>query len=104
MQAFKTIQPANFVYNETLQKYVVTILADAIGFDGTQFYSVHKVVRKESSTDPWRNVIFQYEINSSGDLLLYFDEQFTGRVALITDRETTNALSLGGINNGDADN
>lgn len=106
MQAYKTIQPANFIFNEDLQKYVVTILADSIGFGGTQYFSVLKVLRKEDSSSPWRNVLFQYEINNSGDLLLYFDEQFTGRVALITDRETTttNSLVLGGMENGNADN
>lgn len=105
MQAYKSIKPVNFIFNETLQKYVVTILADSIGFSGTQYFSVLKVLRKEDETSPWRNVLFQYEINNDGDLLLYFDEQFTGRVALITDRETTtNNLILGGIQNGNAGN
>ena len=106
MQAYKNLQPANFVFNENLQKYVVTIEADIIGFSGTQYFGVIKVLRKENATAPWRNVLFQYEVDNSGNLLLYFDEQFTGRVSLITDRETSNANSiLGGLEDyGDADN
>lgn len=105
MQAYKNLQPANFVFNEDLQKYVVTIEADIIGFSGTQYFGVIKVLRKENTTAPWRNVLFQYEIDNSGNLLLYFDEQFTGRVALITDRETSNTNSiLGGLEDyGDAE-
>lgn len=104
MQAYKNLQPANFVFNDDLQKYVVTIEADAIGFDGTQYFGVLKVLRKENATAPWRNVLFQYEIDNSGNLLLYFDEQFTGRVTLITDRETSNTNSiLGGLEDGNAD-
>lgn len=104
MQAFKNLQPTHFIYDETLGKYVVTIEADAIGFGGTQYFGVVKVLRKESASAPWRSVLFQYEIDNSGNLLLYFDEQFTGRVTMITDSETTNTNSiLGGLDYGDAD-
>ena len=102
MQAYKNIQPANFIFNEDLQKYVVTLEADTIGFSGTQYFGVIKVLRKENAAAPWRNVLFQYEVDNSGNLLLYFDEQFTGRVAMITDRETSNTNSiLGGLEDGD---
>lgn len=102
MQAYKNIQPANFIFNEDLQKYVVTLEADAIGFSGTQYFGVLKVLRKENAAAPWRNVLFQYEVDNLGNLLLYFDEQFTGRVAMITDRETSNTNSiLGGLEDGD---
>lgn len=104
MQAYKNLQPANFVFDRTLQKYVVTIDADLIGFNGTQYFGVIKVLRKENATAPWRNVLFQYEIDNSGNLKLYFDEEFTGRVALITDAQTNNTNSiLGGLDYGDAD-
>lgn len=104
MQAYKNLQPANFVFNEDLQKYVVTIEADAIGFGGTQYFGVVKVLRKANATAPWRSVLFQYEIDNSGNLILYFDEEFTGRVTMITDRETSNTNSiLGGLDDGNAD-
>ena len=104
MQAAKNIKPENFIFNEDLQKYVVTLDAGTIGFNGTQYFGVIKVLRKESATAPWRSVLFQYEVDTSGNLLLYFDEQFTGRVTMITDVQSNNSNSiLGGINDGNAD-
>ena len=104
MQAYRNLQPANFVYNDDLKKYIVTIEADLIGFNGTQYFGVIKVLRKKDAASPWRNVLFQYEIDNSGNLLLYFDEQFTGRLALITDVQSSNTNSiLGGFEDGNAD-
>lgn len=104
MQAYRNLQPANFVFNEDLKKYIVTIEADLIGFNSTQYFGVIKVLRKADAASPWRNVLFQYEIDNSGNLKLYFDEQFTGRLALITDAQTNNTNSiLGGLDYGDSD-
>lgn len=104
MQAAKNIKPENFIFNEDLQKYVVTLDAGTIGFNGTQYFGVVKVLRKANATAPWRSVLFQYEIDNSGNLILYFDEEFTGRVTMITDRETSNTNSiLGGLDDGNAD-
>lgn len=81
----KLLYPSYFVWNETKQKYIVTIEADAIGFDSTQHFGVVKVLRKNDADSPWRNVVFQYEIDNSGNLLLYFDVIFTGKVTVLKD-------------------
>lgn len=81
----KVLYPSYFVWNETKQKYIVTIEADAIGFNSSQYFGVVKVLRKDDSDSPWRNVIFQYEIDNSGNLYLYFDTTFTGKVTVLKD-------------------
>lgn len=86
VQFAKILQPSHFVWNEDIKKYVVLIQASAItGFNNTQHYSVIKVLRKADNASPWRNVLFQYEIDNNGNLYLYFDESFTGKLSLITD-------------------
>lgn len=87
MQYSKILQPANFVLQSD-GKYKVTINAGLIEFN-TDYFSIIKVVRKENANAPWRNVIFQYEIDDDGNLYLYFDEAFTGCVAMITDEADT---------------
>ena len=84
-QYSKTIYPYNFVQDETTKKFVVSISAASLDFSASPYFSVIKVLRKEDNNAPWRNVIFQYEIDNAGDLKLIFDEQFTGRVSVITD-------------------
>lgn len=77
--------PSMFVWNETLQKYVVTISADTMGFDASQYITVIKVLRKENATAPWKNIIVAYDIDTSGNLILYFDVVFTARLNVIKD-------------------
>ena len=79
------LYPNSFIWNETLQKYIVTVSAETMGFSGNNYITAIKVMRKENATAPWRNVIFQYEVDTSGNILLYFDVVFTGRIKVVLD-------------------
>lgn len=83
-QKFKMITPNNFIQRED-GRYVVTIDAASLELGGTAYYSTLKVLRKDGATEPWRNVLLQYEIANNGDLVMYFDETFSARVVVLTD-------------------
>jgi len=88
MKFSKVLYPNMFILDETTGKYVVTITAETIGF-GTQHLGIVKVQRKESNTDNWKPVLYYYEVDTSGNVYLYFDIIFTGKVSFITDETIT---------------
>ena len=78
-----TLSTNDFLPDAESGKYVATILAADIGFSGTRFFRVCKLLKSVSGT--YKNVILSYEINSSGDLMIYSDEPIGGRLLLETD-------------------
>lgn len=78
-----TLSTNDFQPDTDSGKYIATILAADIGFSGTRFFRVCKLLKNVSGT--YKNVVLSYEINSSGDLMIYSDEPLTGRLLLETD-------------------
>lgn len=87
MKYAKVLYPNMFIYDETINKYVVTITAEMLGFSNSQHFGVVKVQRKESDEGNWKQVLFYYEVDTSGNAYLYFDFAFTGKVSFSTDVE-----------------
>lgn len=83
MRKIITVSTNAFQLDATLGCYVATFTADTIGFDGTRNFNVCKFLKNVSGT--YHNVILSYEINTSGDLMIYADEAMTGRLVLETD-------------------
>ena len=75
------ISQSYFVWNEELGKYTVTYLFADMGFE-TKTYRVARIQRRDDNMS-YRNIVLAYEITSDGDLIIYSDEAFTGKIKLI---------------------
>lgn len=83
METIFVLSTNDFILDATTGKYTCTILADDIGLNGSRFYHIAKLLKNVTGT--YHNVILAYEINSSGDLIIYSDEAFSGRLILAAD-------------------
>lgn len=78
-----TFTTNNFIQANPDEKYIATFSAATLGFSGVKTYRLAKCLKSIDSG--YQNVLLSYEINSSGDLLIYSDEPFSGRLIAITD-------------------
>lgn len=78
-----TVTTNNFMPSEESGLYKATFLADDIGFSGSRNFRVCKFLRNVSGV--YKNVLLSYEINLSGDLIIYSNETMAGRLVLETD-------------------
>lgn len=83
METIHNISTNDFILDTTTGKYTCTVLADAIGLNGSRFFHINKFLRNVSGT--YHNIVLAYEINTSGDLIIHSDEAFAGRLILAAD-------------------
>lgn len=85
MQKVLTLSTNDFqpVADVETGKYKATILAATLGFSGSRLFRISKLLKNDSGV--YKNIILSYEINSNGDLIIYSDEIFTGRLIAETD-------------------
>lgn len=81
----RNIQTSAWEYDSTKEAFVFTIPVADIGFTPAYAYGVIKVLRTDSVTQRFRNVICHYEIDGSGNFYLYSAEKFAGKVVLSKD-------------------
>lgn len=81
-QLIEYIVPNNFVWNESIQKYVVTFTRETLVayFDSDYDTFVVKCLRMDG--ERYRTIILYYEVTETGDLRLFFDETFIARIAI----------------------
>lgn len=78
------IVPNNFIWDETIQKYKVTITASTLAEYFTSDYDsiVLKCMRVDGLN--YRPVLLYWEVTETGDLTLFFDETFIARISVST--------------------
>lgn len=79
------IFPNNFVPDETTGKFIVTVTAEALStaFNSDENSYVVKCLRLDG--ERYREILFYWEVWTTGDVKLYFDETFTGLLTIAHD-------------------
>lgn len=82
-----TISQSTFVFDETKQLYKTQIDTTTLsGFENATFnVSMLKVMRYDSDTRIFKDVVIHSEIDSNGILTIYADEKFNLKILIVTD-------------------